>query len=215
MSSEHEPATNPPRLAAIHRDPPHLTAIHQPRWQEEGTKKKRIEVRTRVRKARSNHELEEARSSEMAAGPDLSGAGASGKKKGKGRRKAPRVGLGFSSLSSPAVPSSCPRRALALRRSAVRRNQRTPTCLPNGITRLALHRDGRGQLAWLVDWVCSIPFHFHGLLSRILMTCFTGTDGATAMPGEVSGRIKLRIVRFDFEDNSSSLNLVPSNIDLF
>lgn len=41
------------------------------------------------------------------------------------------------------------------------------------------------------------------------MTCFTGTDGATAMPGEVSGRIKLRIVRFDFEDNSSSLNLVP------
>lgn len=54
----------------------------------------------------------------MAAGPDLSGAGASGKKKGKGRREAPRVGLGFSSLSSPAVPSSCPRRALALRRSA-------------------------------------------------------------------------------------------------
>lgn len=118
VSSEHEPATNPPRLAAIHRDPPHLAAIHQPRWQEEGTKKKRIEVRTRVRKARSNPDLEEARSSEMAAGPDLSGAGASGKKKGKGRREAPRVGLGFSSLSLPAVPSSCPRRALALRRSA-------------------------------------------------------------------------------------------------
>lgn len=132
----------------------------------------------------------------MAAGPDLSGAGASGKKKGKGRREAPRVGLGFSSLSSPAVPSSCPRRALALRRSAVRRNQRTPTCLPNGITRLALHRDGRGQLAWLVDWVCSIPFHFHGLLSRILMTCSTGTDGAVRLRCQVKSAVELNYVSY-------------------
>jgi hypothetical protein len=135
-------------------------------------------LRTRVRKTRSNPGPTRKKlrtSPEMAARPDLTRAGAAGKTRGKEKGSA-RVGLEFSSLSSPAVPSSCPRW-----RPWGAAQESTHTCLSV--------MESRSTHTWLGFLICfvAIPFHFHGLLLRTLMTCsyeYTGTDGA--MPGEVS-----------------------------